>query len=78
MSLKTKLLRKKYEGYTSPSTQIFGTKAMILGRLPDMTMDEYKIMRRIQTRVLKSLHRKAPLKRVAQKMPVRPGYNYHG
>lgn len=52
-------------------------KELLLRRPPDMTKEEFKILSRIQNKVLKMLFPKPPLRRVSALMTSRLGYNFH-
>lgn len=52
---------KKYGEHKSPATQIFADKDMVVKRPAEMDFAEFKILRRIQTEVLKRVtHRAGP------------------
>lgn len=48
---------------------------ILTARPETMTYEEYKFLRSYQTKILKKLFRKAPIKNIP--MPVRIGYNFH-
>lgn len=53
---------------------IFKDKELLLERLPDMTQEEYRILRRIQSEVMKRLFHKgkAPNRQLARLHPAQP------
>lgn len=61
MSLKTKAIHKAKYDVVTPAMEIFHDKQMVNERPPGMDFEEYKILRRIQTKVLKRvIHRAGP------------------
>jgi len=68
---------KKSESDQTETSKIFSDKRILLERPEEMNMQEYKALRKVQTVAFKNMLRKSPIKRVAQIMPVRFGYNAH-
>lgn len=61
MSLNTRAERKVKYDIVTPAMEIFHDKEMVNERPVGMDYDEYKILRRIQTKVLKKvIHRAGP------------------
>jgi len=56
---------------------VFKDKEIITRRPDNMSYEEYKILRKIQTTVLKVLFKKSPLARVSRLMSTKIGYNDH-
>jgi len=75
MSKKTRAQRDRYSTYKSAAQQVFHDKDMIIARPAEMAYDEYKIMQRIQNRVLRIIFRKPAPRRPT--IPQRLGYNLH-
>lgn len=55
---KFKNKRERNEGYVTDAMKIFGNTEMILARPEYMTREEYQVLRKIQTEVLKQLFHK--------------------
>lgn len=75
MSKRTKARRAHYSVSKSPLQLIFHDKDMIVERPTEMDFEEYKIMRRIQNKVLRTLIRRPTPRRPT--IPQRLGYNFH-
>ncbi len=57
--------------------EIFGGRKLINERPEGMSFESYKLVRYLQSKILKKLFTHKPSRRIAQLMPVRPGYNLH-
>lgn len=70
-------MKSRKKDRTSVSQEVFKDKEILNKRPDDMSYEDYRVLRRIQTIVLKKLLSKPPLRRVAQVMPTKIGYNQH-
>jgi len=48
--------QEKYGSVVTPSMEVFNDKAMVNERPEGMSFEEYKLIRKIQTRLIKRLH----------------------
>ena len=65
-----------YSGEMTLASKIF-TGPLLIERPEDMDYQLYRTLIRLQSRALKRVLRKAPLRRVANLMPTNRGYNLH-
>ena len=69
-------MTKPNSGEGTLASKIF-TGTLLIERPEGMDFEVYKGLRRLQNKTLKRVLRKAPLRRVANLMPTRRGYNLH-
>lgn len=70
-------MKKDHGEYRTPMQILFKDKDILTKRPEGMEIEEYKILRRIQTEVMKQLIKRPPSRRISSLMPTRIGYNYH-
>ena len=62
---------------TTASMFLFSGKEILTKRPEYMPYQDFKAIRKQQTRALKRLHASKPDRRISQLMPTRIGYNLH-